>query len=162
MRLKILLIYVLLCCSLTSLAQNNFSGVILKTAKGEQIAFDSLINHHKPIIISFWATWCSPCITELQNINDELEDWKKETGLQLYAVTIDDTRSQASAIGLAKGKGWDIDILFDGNQDLKRALNVANIPHTFIFYKGKLKYQHTGYTAGAEKKLYAEVKKIIQ
>lgn len=143
-------------------AQNNYSSITIKNQKGDQISFDSVLNSPNPIIISFWATWCSPCISELDNINDELEDWKSQTGVSLYAVTIDDTRSQNAAISLAKGKGWEIPILFDANQDLKRALNVANIPHIFIFYKGKLAYQHTGYTPGGEKKILAAVKKIIQ
>lgn len=144
-----------------TIAQNDYNNITLKNKKGQNIIFDSLINSNKPIIVSFWATWCSPCINELNNINDELETWEKESGLKLYAVTIDDSRSQASALGVAKGNGWDFDILFDANQDLKRALNVANIPHIFVFYKGKIAFQHTGYTPSSEKKLYAQVKKLI-
>lgn len=142
-------------------AQNNFGSVSLKNKKGNNVILDSLLQTDKPIVISFWATWCSPCISELDNINEDLEVWEKETGLKLYAVTIDDSRSQSSALGLAKGKGWDIEILFDTNQDLKRALNVANIPHVFVFYKGKIVYQKNGFTPGSEKKLLSEIKKII-
>ena len=41
-------------------------------------------NNGKPIIISFWATWCKPCKKELDAIAENYTDWQKETGVKLF------------------------------------------------------------------------------
>ena len=64
---------------------------------------------------------------------------------------------------MVEGKGWDFDILLDVNSDLKRAMNVSNPPHTFLFDgSGKLVYQHTGYIEGGEEDLYEEIQKVAK
>ena len=49
-----------------------------------------------PIIISFWATWCSPCKRELNTIQDLYPDWQDETGVTLVAVSVDDEKTKNS------------------------------------------------------------------
>ena len=46
-------------------------------------------NNGNPIVISFWATWCKPCILELETINEVYEDWQDETGVKLIAISTD-------------------------------------------------------------------------
>jgi thiol-disulfide isomerase/thioredoxin len=62
---------------------------------GESFNTLDIDNDGDPIIISFWALWCHPCIKELTTIADVYEDWQDETGVKLYAVSIDDARSTA-------------------------------------------------------------------
>ena len=46
----------------------------------------------------------------------------------------------------------------DPNGDLKRALNVNNVPHTFLLNgKGEIVYQHNNYEPGDENELYGKV-----
>ncbi|MBL4863065.1 MAG: TlpA family protein disulfide reductase, partial [Crocinitomicaceae bacterium] len=85
-----------------------------------------------PIVISFWATWCSPCKRELNTINDLYVDWQEETGVTLVAVSIDDEKTKNSVPVYVNGKGWEYLVLLDPNGDLKRAMGVNNVPHTFI------------------------------
>lgn len=141
-----------------SFSQATIDDVKLKDSKGKLVNMADVIKSEKPVIISFWATWCAPCIQELDAINEVYEDWQKETGVALYAVCIDDARSQSKAITLSKGKGWNYSILYDPNQDLKRALNVANVPYMVVYKAGKLIYQHSGYSAGSEDVLYKKIK----
>jgi hypothetical protein len=52
--------------------------------------------------------------------------------------------------------------MLDENSDFKRAMNVNNPPHTFLFNgKGELVLQHNGYAQGDENNLYDEIKKLI-
>lgn len=141
-------------------AQSNLPT--LKNSTGKLISLNEVINKNEPVIISFWATWCAPCIQELESIHEVYEDWQKESKLTLFAIAIDDTRSQGKASALAKGKGWQYEILFDPNQDLKRALNIANVPYVVAYFKGKLIYEHSGYIPGNELLMYEKIKAAIQ
>ena len=146
-------------------AQTNsdLPNVTIKNLDGKDVNIATLSNNGKPIVMTFWATWCGPCIKEHNALSDVYDDWREETGVKIYAVSIDDSRSTAKVKPTVEGKGWDFDVLLDVNSDLKRAMNVSNPPHTFLFDgKGKLVYQHTGYFDGAEDELYEEILKVAK
>ena len=135
--------------------------VNVKNLKGEQVSTSSFVNDGRPVIISFWATWCKPCIRELSKINELYPDWQEETGVRIVAVSIDDARNSQRVAPFVKGKNWDFDVVIDENQDLKRAMNVNDIPHTFLVNgKGEIVWQHIAYAPGDEEHLYNELKKI--
>ncbi|MFN0082724.1 MAG: TlpA family protein disulfide reductase [Ferruginibacter sp.] len=113
---------------------------------------------NKLIVLSFWATWCIPCISELSSINDNMETWKKESDFDFYAISIDDSRGLKRVKPLANGKGWSLVILSDKNQAFKRALNLGSIPYTLVIKNGKIIHRLTGYTEGDEFDLYKIIK----
>jgi cytochrome c biogenesis protein CcmG, thiol:disulfide interchange protein DsbE len=136
-------------------------SVAIKNLSGESFNTSSINNDGKPVIISFWATWCKPCIEELNNISEVYADWQKETGVKIYAVSIDDARTMQRVGPFVNGKKWSYDFLLDPNSDFKRTLNVNMPPHTFLVNgKGEIVWQHVGYVDGNEHELYEEVKKV--
>jgi peroxiredoxin len=137
-------------------------SIDLKTAEGEPFNTADISNDGKPIILSFWALWCKPCIKELNTISYEYPDWQDETGVKLIAVSIDDARSTAKVKPFADGNDWDYEILLDVNSDFKRAMNVNMIPHTFLLDgDGNVVWQHTSFSEGGELQLIENVRKII-
>lgn len=144
----------------------NFSklpNVTVKDVKGNSISSEDFNNDGKPIIISFWATWCKPCITELNAINDYYDEWVEETGVKLIAVSIDDARNAARVRPFVLGQGWEYEVYLDENSDLRRAMNVNNPPHTFLLNgKGEVVWQHNGYVPGDEDILYDLVVKLTR
>lgn len=140
-------------------AQNRIPSVTLQTLDGKKVDTKTWSNGGKPMIINFWATWCAPCKRELTAIADKYDTWQKETGVKLIAVSIDDARSMARVAPYVNGQDWDYEFALDPNGDLKRALNVNNIPHTFLVNgKGEIVYQHNNYEPGDENELYQKVK----
>ncbi len=151
----------LLFLSLNSVAQSDIPQVTIKTLDGKAFSTSEITNDGKPVILSFWALWCKPCQKELDAFNENYADWQEETGVKIYAVSIDDSRSTARVMPMVNGKAWEFDVLLDPNGDLKRAMNVNMIPHTFLLDgDGKIVAQHTSYFEGAEFDLYDKVKKI--
>ncbi len=138
-------------------------AAVVKKLDGTKVNSNTFSNDGKPIIISFWATWCKPCKKELDAIAEEYDDWVKETGVKLIAISIDDVRSSAKVSTDVKTKGWKYEVYLDENQDLKRAMNVNNVPHTFIVNgNGQIVWSHNSYIDGDEQKLYENVKKVIK
>lgn len=134
----------------------------LKNLKGQTINAKDFQNDGKPIIISFWATWCKPCLQELNNIDEVYEQWQEETGVKVIAVSIDDSRNSRRVRPFVKSRGWDYEVYLDANQDFKRAMNVNNPPHTFLLDgDGNIVYEHNGYAPGDEKELYKKVQKLV-
>ena len=141
--------------------KSDLPSVTIKDLQGKDVNIAKLNNNGKPFVITFWATWCGPCIKEHNALDEVYADWKKETGVKIYAVSIDDSRTTAKVKPFVEGKGWDFEVLLDVNKDLARAMNVGNPPHTFLFDgNGKIVYQHTGYLDGGEEDLYEEILKL--
>jgi len=139
----------------------NLPTIDIKDVSGNPFNTSMIKNDGKPIIISFWATWCKPCIKELTAMADVYSDWQKETGVRIYAVSIDDARSSSQVKPLINGKNWDYIVLLDPNGDFKRAMNVGPIPHTFLINgKGEIVWQHTSFSEGGELDLINLVRKV--
>lgn len=135
-------------------------NIKLKTIDGKTVNIAELSNDGNPIVISFWATWCKPCKTELNTIAEEYEDWQEETGVKLVAVSIDNSRSTGRVEPYINGQGWEYEVLLDPNGDLKRAMNVNNVPHTFLIDgKGNIVWDHNNYSTGDEEELLEQIKK---
>ena len=136
-------------------------SVEIKDVKGNPFNTSRISNDGKPVIISFWATWCKPCIKELTTIAEVYSDWQEETGVKIYAVSVDDARSSSLVAPLVNGKSWDYTVLLDQNGDFKRAMNVGPIPHTFLINgKGEIVWQHTSFAEGSELDLIQMVRKL--
>jgi len=143
-------------------AQEKIPSVEIKNLDGSTINTKTFNNNGKPYIISFWATWCSPCKRELNNIAEVYDDWVSETGVKIIAISIDDARNMGKVAPYVNGKAWSYEVYIDPNGDFKRAMNVNNVPHTFLVNgKGEIVWQHNSYSEGDEDELYQEVKKLI-
>lgn len=130
----------------------NVGGTVVNTAE--------LGTTDKPVIISFWATWCKPCIQELQTYHALYPEWQEKYGASLVAVSIDDARNASKVAPFIKSRTWMYEVLLDVNQEFKRAMNVNNVPHTFVVQNGKVVFSHSAYSSGDEEELEELLKKL--
>ena len=156
----VLFTFMLLAVCVTAEAQ--LPAVVLKTIDGKSVSTDTLSNGGKPFIIDFFATWCKPCNRELKAIHEVYPDWQEETGVKLFAVSIDQAQNINKVKPMVDEYGWEYDVLLDPNSDFKRALGIQMIPYVLICDgEGNIVYKHNGYTDGAENELIEKVRELV-
>ncbi|MDP5168934.1 MAG: TlpA family protein disulfide reductase [Bacteroidia bacterium] len=144
-------------------AQSGLPEATVEDMDANRVNTSVFSNDGKPMIISFWATWCKPCLKELAAIEEVYEEWAEETGVKLIAISVDDSRSAPRVRSFVLGSGWEYEVYLDQNGDFKRAMNVVNIPHTFLIDgDGNIVYQHTSYAPGDEEDLFEKIKALVE
>lgn len=156
-----LLTTVILFIGATIATEAQIPSVQLKDLSGNSVDAASLSNSGKPFAMSFFATWCKPCLRELKAIAEVYPDWQDETGMKLIAVSIDEAQNVNKVKPLVDAEGWDYEVLLDPNGDLKRALGIQMIPHMIVFDgNGKIVMSHSGYTDGAEDEVINKIRDL--
>ncbi|HFS68222.1 MAG TPA: TlpA family protein disulfide reductase, partial [Flavobacteriia bacterium] len=141
----------LLLISFNFYAQKNLPDLKLKNLNGKTVLL-SEFTKNKTVVLSFWATWCGPCINELDAIAEQYDELQDE-GFELIAISIDDSRTKSRVKPLVNGKDWEYTILLDSNQELKRSLNIVNVPYVIIVKNNKIVYTHSCYNPGSEEEI---------
>ncbi|MCX6286715.1 MAG: TlpA disulfide reductase family protein [Bacteroidetes bacterium] len=125
-------------------------AVEIKDINGNSFNTRNLENYGKPFIIIFWATWCQPCIKPLDTIAKYYNDWFKETGFRLYAVSVDNEKSFDLVKSISKAHAWKFIVLIDRNRDFARSI-LANsqVPSIFIVNsKDEIVWVYQGFPDG--------------
>jgi len=151
----------ILLAGIPSGALAQFPSVTLKDINGKVVNTSKLSNDGKPFVISFFATWCKPCLRELKAIAEVYPEWQEETGMKLIAVSIDESQNAGKVKPLVAAEGWDYEVLLDTNGEFMRGMGVQMVPHVFVVDgKGTVVESHTGYTDGSEEGIIEAIRKI--
>ena len=102
---KLIYIVFFLLFTVAASAQDAWPDVKVENAKGEVVSTQNILGG-KPAIVSFWGVTCKPCMTELNTLNELMEEWQEEVDFNIIAVSIDDSRFTARARSMAKGFDW--------------------------------------------------------
>jgi thiol-disulfide isomerase/thioredoxin len=155
------LLLLLLFFGLNLQAQKNLPDLNLSDLEGKKFSLkDDFSEKDKLYVFSFWATWCAPCINELDELNEVQAVWKKDINFEIIAVSTDDSRTQKRVKPLVNGKEWEYKILLDTNQDFKRSLSIVNIPYTIVIKNGQIVHIQNGYVPGSEVELLEKLKSL--
>jgi len=148
--------------SVSLFSQDNSSGIrkgpdfTLEDLDGDLVELNKEVGDG-PILLSFWATWCKPCIEELDDYKKLYNDYS-DKGFKMFAISTDDENSVAKVKPLVKSKGYNFPVLLDTNADAVRLYYAQSVPYSVILDKnGMIIYSHLGYMKGDEVK----VKQII-
>lgn len=86
----------------------------------------------KPVLINFWATWCSRCRSEMPYIQGIYEEWSEE-GLVVLAINLGESSSQVEEF--MQNHNLSFTVLLDTKQDVAQRYNIIGIPTTFFIDK---------------------------
>ena len=146
-----------------SVHAQQLPAVALKDLDGKATNTTDLVRDGQPTLVCFWATWCSPCKRELNTYAELYPDWQEETGVEIVAVSIDDQRSIRRVAPYVNSVMWDFKVLLDPNKDFARAMQVINVPHTFLVDgEGNVVWQHNNYAPGDEEEVYEQLLKLTE
>jgi thiol-disulfide isomerase/thioredoxin len=141
---------------------SQIASIDVKTLNNTIINTSQFDNDDNLIIISFWATWCKPCVSELENIHEVYEEWQDKTNVKLIAISVDNSRSQMKVKPFVNSKGWEYEVYID-NGKLMRSMGVNVIPHTFLLNSDKeVIYSHVGYNDGDEYDLFEIIETYLK
>jgi peroxiredoxin len=162
--MKNLLTFLILGFFTLTVFSQEIPQVQIKDLEGRTVNTKTITsNNGKPVLVSFFATWCKPCVQELTALSEEYDDLKSETGVKIIAISTDNARSTSSVGPFVNARGWEFDVYLDPNGDFKRAMNVTNVPHTFLLDKtGKVVWQHTSYLQGDEAETFEVIRKVAK
>ncbi len=107
---------------------------------------DILASAHrgKVIVVSFWATWCPPCLRELP-VLQSIREQVGEDRLAIVAINLGQGRKVYRKI-LEKTPNFTLTFAYDNRNKAARAFGVKALPHMFIIDKqGKVAAVHMGY-----------------
>ena len=160
---KFFLLLVIVLAGLSSQVKAQLPAITIKTMEGKTVRTDTLSNNGKPFIIDFFATWCKPCNRELDAISEVYEEWQDETGVKIFAVSVDQAQNINKVKPLVDNHGWTYDVLLDTNSEFQKALGIQMIPATFVLDgNGKIVYRHVGYNEGEEQELIEKVRELVK
>ena len=133
----------------------------LKNLDGKKVELKQLLKQG-PVLISFWATWCKPCIKELNQLQKVYKKYN-EKGFEILAIDVDGPRSISKVRSKVKGLKWEFPVLWDKSKDTYRKYHVLGIPHTVLIDKtGKIRYTHTTYRRGDEEVIIKKIEELLE
>ncbi|HLO46037.1 MAG TPA: TlpA disulfide reductase family protein [Leadbetterella sp.] len=151
LRLLVFFLFLLKCSLVFS--QKTILNTSLVDIKGNTTELQELTLPDKPTFISFWASWCKPCLEEIVALDHLLKT--KQLDINYILINTDELRTLSKAKQIAKQKQWSAHLLFDTNQDYMRVLGVRNLPQSFLYDKNRiLKASFNAFTKGDEYKYF--------
>ena len=159
---KTLIYFLLLILSVvyTQNTEKKYPNINFDLFNGKKISMHELINSG-PLVIQFWAIWCSPCKKEMYYL-DKIQDKYKDSGVNVICINTDNLKSVPKAKAYVRQKKYDLLIAADPSSQIFKKLNASVMPTTLIMDKnGQIVYTKEGYMSGDEKKVEAALKLLL-
>lgn len=143
------------------ISQNVSPNLTLKKINGKSVKLSEYLNKG-PVLINFWATWCSPCKKEMVFL-DEFERRYKDNGLSILSISIDSQKSLAHVRSYIRANNYTYDVFLDPNRQVFKKLNGNLMPTNVLIDKdGKVLWRHYGYIPGDEKNMDLKLRSALK
>lgn len=114
------------------------------------------------VLLTFWATWCAPCMGEMPTL-EALHQAYKDQGFALLSVAMDGPESLANVESIARRYGLTFPVLLDEDTRVVAVYNpTRDAPFAVLIGRdGRIVQTRVGYSPGDEKALDAKIKQLV-
>jgi peroxiredoxin len=102
----------------------------LQTVDGESVKLSSYIG--RPIILNFWASWCSPCKSQMPMYQEKYDAYQDDIVFLAVALIDGSEETVESAKAYMEKSGYTFPIYFDMSNQVNEVYGVNSIPATFF------------------------------
>ena len=140
--------------------RRQYPNVNFNLFSGNKTSIEELIKKG-PLVVQFWAIWCSPCKKEMHYL-DKIQKEYKDSGVNVVCVNTDNLKSIPKAKAFVRQKKYNLLVALDPSAEIFKKLNASVMPTTLIFdQNGQIVFSKEGYINGDEKKVEEKLKSML-
>ena len=134
----------------------------LMNSNGQKINASRLSCDGHPMLMVFWNTGNNDCLKQVDALLSVRDEFLKEEAVKVIGIFVVSSGAWEQVLPLVSGKRWEMELYFDVNSELSRALCVPQLPFT-ILYDPKMKVvcSHTGYCTGMDGLLCRKIRECL-
>ena len=102
----------------------------VENADGEEGKLSDYVG--KPIVLNFWASWCSPCKSEMPEFNEAWEELDGEVQFLMVNMTDGSRETVDTAKEYVEGQGFSFPVFFDPGSEAAMAYSAYSLPTTYF------------------------------
>ncbi|MEC9447905.1 MAG: TlpA disulfide reductase family protein [Candidatus Neomarinimicrobiota bacterium] len=142
------------------ISQNVSPNLKLTKLNGRTVTLSEYLKKG-PVLINFWATWCSPCKKEMVYL-DKFERKYKDEGLSILSISVDSQKSLSHVRSYIRANDYIYDVFLDPNRQVFKKLNGNLMPtNVLIDTEGKVLWRHYGYIPGDEENMDLQLRSAL-
>ena len=127
----------------------------LRDLKGNQVSLSDF--RGQPVVLNFWATWCSPCRIEIPHL-EALYTKYKDQGLVIIGMNTETDYMKVKSFAESQ---MSYTVLLDGGTQAQ-GYDVSGIPCTYYIDKeGIIQHRSVGFGPGDEVRIEEKIKELL-
>lgn len=86
----------------------------------------------KPVVLNFWASWCSPCKAEMPEFDSVYAELGSDVTFMMVNMTDGDRETKEKGAAYVYNQGFSFPVYYDTNQEGSYAYGIRSIPTTLF------------------------------
>ena len=141
-------------------ARQHAPSFSLPSLDGKEIALETL--RGKVVLLTFWATWCGPCRSEMPALEQLYRDFRAYPDFALLTVNTEQ-RSMRSLREFIAKNNYDFPVLLDADNAVSAAYGVSALPSAFVIDReGRIVFSHAGALDWSDSSLREALQKLLE
>ncbi len=126
---------------------------------GNDVSMQKILEKSDVVMLSFWATWCTPCKEEMKKMADLYEKYKLQ-GFEYVALSVDNQKSVSKVKAFITAQGYSFPVLLDTDKRVFEGYSGKDeMPYSVMLNKKKeIIAVHVGFKTGDEVIIEKEIK----